>query len=848
MKDVEVGVTRRTAGECERELAHFTAQRLSLQSALARARADTEIADAEREALARRLLELASVGVVAGAGVSGAGGASLQDELHATRRERDELARGLAQAQAWTPGLPAWQRELEYRARQIFLEAYLPLLEAAGPAHGELDPLAFASPSDRLGLLAGAAEEQQPGAPSVDVVVCVHDALDDLRLCLWSLMSATGRRFRLIVVNDGSTAPATSFLEQFAAEHPTVTLVHRAESPHGYTLAANTGLRACSSDYVVLLNSDTIVGQGWLQRLVAHGERNPEVGILGPLSNAASHQSVPESRDGGRWAVNRLPDWLTVDGMALILARAVAARAEARLPFINGFCYVVKREVIDAIGYLDEERFPGGYCEENDFSYRAFKHGFELAVVGDAYVYHAKSRSFGTDSRNELAKHNYQVFLDKHDREEIDELVRTMEADTTLEPVRRAVLEMSSSPAAIAPLLARGERGPLRVVFILPGLAAGGSGGSHSIYQEVQGMRSLGVPARIALPAAAWDQARATYEDADEIFQTFTDVDDLAAKTADADVISATHFKSVGILVELHAGREDFLPAYYVQDYEPFFTDADSHDLEEALASYTALPDMLLFAKTHWLCNVVGERHGTFVAKVEPSIDERLFAPAQESAADDAAGGDAAGEAPLRVIAMVRPRTPRRQPFSTVAVLERLQLELPDEVEVRTFGCRSIELARLTRSSTIMDGHLGLLSRRAVAGQLRHCDVFLDMSTYQAFGRTALEAMACGCTAIVPQTGGAQQFAEHGQNALAVDTMDLDSAFQAIAMLADDRERLRRLQANARATAARYSIVRAALSEYLLFEREHGRRFGAAAEPVGARPAYEPSTTPTIAV
>jgi glycosyltransferase involved in cell wall biosynthesis len=360
------------------------------------------------------------------------------------------------------------------------------------------------------------------------------------------------------------------------------------------------------------------------------------------------------------------------------------------------------------------------------------------------------------------------------------------------------------------------------------------------------GMRSLGVPASIALPASAWDQAQAIYQNAEEIFQVFEDLDDLAAVTADAEVISATHFKSVAILAELYERRQDFLPAYYVQDYEPFFTEADSPDLEEALASYTALPDMLLFAKTHWLCNVVGERHGRFVAKVEPSIDERLFAPAQEPVAGERTGADAAGEEPLRVIAMVRPRTPRRQPFSTVAVLERLLLELPDEVEVQSFGCRHIELARLTRSSAIMDGHLGLLSRRAVAEQLRRCDVFLDMSTYQAFGRTALEAMACGCTAIVPEIGGAHQFAEHGTNALAVDTMDLDSAWQALAALAGDREELRRLQTNGLATAASYSIVRAALSEYLLFEREHRRRLGAASEAVGTGPGYEPSTVPTI--
>ena len=164
---------------------------------------------------------------------------------------------------------------------------------------------------------------------------------------------------------------------------------------------------------------------------------------------------------------------------------------------------------------------------------------------------------------------------------------------------------------------------------------------------------------------------------------------------------------------------------------------------EEAIASYTALPEMLLFAKSHWLCNVVAERHGLFVEKVEASIDRELFTPPR---------GRRAG-APLRVLAMVRPRTARRQPLATVAVLERLLEEFGAAVKVGTFGCYADELREiLPGRDDVLDRHLGMLSRPRVAEILRDADVFLDMSVYQAFGRTALEAMACGATAVVPRS------------------------------------------------------------------------------------------------
>ena len=108
-------------------------------------------------------------------------------------------------------------------------------------------------------------------------------------------------------------------------------------------------------------------------------------------------------------------------------------------------------------------------------------------------------------------------------------------------------------------------------------------------------------------------------------------------------------------------------------------------------------------------------------------------------------------------------------------------------------------------------------------------DVFLDLSMYQAFGRTALEAMACGATAVVPRLGGVWEFLEHDVNGIAVDPFSPQQAIGALAALADDRVRLEALQAAARQTGAGYCIQRAALSEYLVFAHSHATRFGVSA-------------------
>ncbi len=709
------------------------------------------------------------------------------------------------------------QARMEREAWQALLAEYVPLAAGALPCAGERDPLSRPCPLDVRGILRGADAEQAPGEPSVDVVVCVHDALEEVRECLTSVLAKTDYPLHLIVVNDGSDEPTSEFLQAFADRHPLVTLIHREQPPHGYTLAANSGIAASQGDYVVLLNSDTIVTPGWLGRLVACGEEHEEVGILGPLSNAASHQSVPEVKDGkGAWSTNSLPTWMTADGVASVVA-AGAGRAAPTLPFLNGFCYAIKRSVIEAVGLLDEERFAEGYCEENDYSLRARDAGFTLAVADDAYVAHAKSRSYGAEGRAELAGAHYEEFLLKHGRERVQVEVAAMEAGEALAPARAAVADALASPKrAVASL---GER-VLSVAFVLPGLAHGGSGGSHSLYQETRALRELGVPARIMLPRWDGERAAAVYEDFEDVFETFADAEDLAERTADADVISATHHKSVALLEAIRAHRTDFLAAYYVQDYEPFFT--APYVAQDAVASYTALPEMVLFAKSRWLCNVVAERHGLAVAKVEASIDGEVF---------HARGRGDRETGPLRVAVMLRPRTARRQPLGTMAVLRELGERHPGEIEVSTFGCYVDELRELVGtqeagSDELVERHLGLLGRAEVAELLRESDVFLDCSVYQAFGRTALEAMACGATAVVPAVGGVWEFVEHEGNALAVDTFGPRDALAALERLCTDRALLERLKAGALRTAAGYSATRAALSEYVLLERSYRERFG----------------------
>jgi len=356
------------------------------------------------------------------------------------------------------------------------------------------------------------------------------------------------------------------------------------------------------------------------------------------------------------------------------------------------------------------------------------------------------------------------------------------------------------------------------VAYLLPGLPAEGSGGSHSLVQEARGLRELGCEARICVPLDSLAAAARLYGNGDELFVPYGEPQEIAAAVGPAAVAVATEHPSLALLERLREARPEVVCAYYVQDYEPLFAAPESRRSDRALLSYRAIPGQVLFAKTDWLCNVVTARHGVQVHKVRPSLDRALFH----------ADGRVEGEGGVvRVAAMVRPRTPRRRPAATLGALAAIRARLGEGVRTVTFGCDADAYAQVAGESG--DGaehdsqdsgsaeHLGLLTRRQVAELMRRCDVFIDASAYQAFGRSGLEAMACGAVPVLPALGGVGEYAEHERNALIFDDDRSHAIAETVIALAGDPVRLRRLRAAGEHTAARFSIERAARSQLELF-------------------------------
>ncbi len=234
---------------------------------------------------------------------------------------------------------------------------------------------------------------------SVDVIITVFNALEDVKRCLESVVKYRDNNLRIIIVNDASDAATTDYLRTFVRENEGVNLIEN-EQNLGYVQTANRGMQSSDAELCVLLNSDTIVTSNWHNKLYNAAYSSKRIGIVGPLSNAASYQSIPDIKGShGQTAINELPVNISIDELNAFCESQHSKRLYPRFPLVHGFAIAIKKEVFQQIGYFDQQNFEKYYGEENDFCFRARKAGFELAIAMDTFIYHCKSRSIEESER-----------------------------------------------------------------------------------------------------------------------------------------------------------------------------------------------------------------------------------------------------------------------------------------------------------------------------------------------------------------------------------------------------------------------------------------------------------------
>lgn len=224
----------------------------------------------------------------------------------------------------------------------------------------------------------------------IKVIVPVYCGLDDTKKCLEAVLGTRGANktpFKVVAINDRSPDPEiTELLRTYARKGELELIEH--EDNAGFVKSVNEGMRLDVSNDVVLLNSDAIVANDWLDRMHRCAYSAKDIGTVTPFSNNATICSFPDFCQE-----NELLAGFSVAEIDRAFAKANASGV-VEIPTAVGFCMYIRRDCLDQVGVFDEETFGRGYGEENDFCRRAVKQKWRNVLCADTFVAHIGGVSF----------------------------------------------------------------------------------------------------------------------------------------------------------------------------------------------------------------------------------------------------------------------------------------------------------------------------------------------------------------------------------------------------------------------------------------------------------------------
>ncbi|MGC8889892.1 MAG: methyltransferase domain-containing protein [bacterium] len=218
------------------------------------------------------------------------------------------------------------------------------------------------------------------------IIILTLNNLEYTKKCIESIRKYTPEPYELIVVDNGSKDGTVEYLEN----QPDIKLVKNPTNV-GFAMGNNMGMKLAKGDYVVILNNDTIVTQGWLTRFIACAESDPSVGIVGPRSNYVAGAQLIKNVSYGN-------DIDAMQEFARKWSLENSGKYDETVRVI-GFCMLVKREVIEKIGGFDP-LYESGNFEDDDFCIRAIRAGFKIKIAHDVFIHHYGSKTFTSEKIN----------------------------------------------------------------------------------------------------------------------------------------------------------------------------------------------------------------------------------------------------------------------------------------------------------------------------------------------------------------------------------------------------------------------------------------------------------------
>ena len=234
--------------------------------------------------------------------------------------------------------------------------------------------------------------------PRVSVIVLTHNNLELTKTCLRSVIERSQYpNMEVLVVDNASTDGTVDYLKEFQHHHELVSVIFNRYNM-GFAAGNNLGLAAATGEYLVLLNNDTVVTEGWILTLLHHLSDHPDIGLLGAVTNSIGNEAqikiVYEN-------LGEMPERSRAYTLAhlgeLLFLRTVAF-----------FCVMMPRRTYTICGPISEE-YGMGFFEDDDYCRKVERAGLKIACAEDVFIHHHLSASF-----NRLKGKERQALFDRN--------------------------------------------------------------------------------------------------------------------------------------------------------------------------------------------------------------------------------------------------------------------------------------------------------------------------------------------------------------------------------------------------------------------------------------------------
>ncbi len=264
----------------------------------------------------------------------------------------------------------------------------------------------------------------------LSIIIVNYNASNLLRSCIESIYKETKNlSFDIWVVDNNSFDNSVKVIKSC---FPDVNLIENARNI-GFAKANNMAISKTKADYILLLNPDTLIKQNAIEKTVKFMEENPQIGIAGckvlnedGTLQLACRRSIPTPKV----AFLRLTGLSSLFPKSKIMARYNLTYLDPDKPHkvdaVSGAFLMIRKEVIDNIGILDESFFM--YGEELDWCFRAKKAGWSVMYYPNAEIIHYKGECSRFNSRKATLEFHRAMYLfhKKHFAERHSKIVNSI--------------------------------------------------------------------------------------------------------------------------------------------------------------------------------------------------------------------------------------------------------------------------------------------------------------------------------------------------------------------------------------------------------------------------------------